>query len=244
MTDLLHTIPDFPTRLYTHLLPSLEKHLITTTDILTLDALEVAKRAQLPLLDVRRLAIHVTAILQGQLGLQSDSAANFENVGKEQPGYGSLRKSGKEAATQWTAISTLDLSLDALLHGGIPTGCITEITGERYSFYPLHLVKILIFFQWCRQDPATPHPPPQRPTPFTPRTCPHNPLHIHRTPTTHHSCFSIARQSPNPFISPQSTISKPYPHSQYARSRIARPHPHLPAPRRTRTSQRRPRDPR
>ena len=139
MTDLLHTLPDFPTKLYTHLLPSLEKHLITTTDLLTLDALEVAKRAQLPLFDVRRLANHVVAILQGQLGLKNDNGLNFENVGEKQADFGALRKSGKEAISQWSTISTLDPTLDAALGGGIPTGYITEITGERYTPPPFPL---------------------------------------------------------------------------------------------------------
>jgi DNA repair protein RAD57 len=134
MTDLLHTIPDFPTKLYTHLLPSLEKHLITTTDLLTLDALEIAKRAQLPLLDVRRLANHVVTILQGQLGLKNDNALNFENVGEKQANYGDLKESGTEITSQWSTTSTLDPTLDEALGGGVPTGYITEITGERYIF--------------------------------------------------------------------------------------------------------------
>ncbi len=131
MTDLLHTIPDFPAKLYTHLLPSLEKHLITTVDLLTLDALEVAKRAQLPLLDVRRLANHVLAILQGQLGLVNHNAPNFEGVGEGQSDYGALKATGKEVIESWSTISTLDSALDRALGGGIPTGYITEITGER-----------------------------------------------------------------------------------------------------------------
>lgn len=134
MTDLLYAIPDFPTKSYTHLLPSLEKHLVTTTDLLTLDALELAKRAQLPLLDVRRLANHVIAILQCQLGLSLDNAlSSFEKVGKNQADYGSLRHTGKEATTPWNPISTLDPCIDAALGGGIPTGYITEITGERHD---------------------------------------------------------------------------------------------------------------
>ena len=124
MTDLLHTIPDFPTQSYTHLLPSLEKHLITTTDLLTLDALEIAKRAQLPLLDVRRLAAHVVAVLQRQLGVIPGSDGHD---GSE----GGLKQSGSEIVGQWSTMSTLDDSLDEALGGGIPTGYITEITGER-----------------------------------------------------------------------------------------------------------------
>ena len=141
MTDLLHTIPDFPTKLYTHLLPSLEKHKITTTDLLTLDALEVAKRAQLPLLDVRRLANHIIAILHGQLGLKSENAATFGCAAEGDPGYGILRTKGKKLADTWKTISTLDPALDAALGGGIPTGYITEITGER-----CHLPSSMISF--------------------------------------------------------------------------------------------------
>lgn len=132
MTDLLHTIPDFPTKLYTHLLPSLEKNLITTTDLLTLDALEVAKRAQLPLLDVRRLANHVVAILQGQLGLKNENTSNFGTLEEGQVGHGALQQTGNEVTGQWSTISTLDTALDAALGGGIPTDYITEIAGERF----------------------------------------------------------------------------------------------------------------
>ncbi|KAM0805267.1 P-loop containing nucleoside triphosphate hydrolase protein [Usnea florida] len=130
MTDLLHTIPHFPIKLYTHLLPSLEKHLITTTDLLTLDALEVAKRAHLPLLDVKRLASHVLTILQGRLGLQTNIAPPCQNAAEGLADYGSLRKKGKETTIAMSFISTLDPSIDAALGGGIPTKYITEITGE------------------------------------------------------------------------------------------------------------------
>ncbi len=141
MTDLLHILPSFPTKSYTHLLPSLEKNLITTTDLLTLDALEVAKRAQLPLLDVRRLANHVVKELQGELGLgnvqeEGDGNDNARHADKA-VGRGRLRKSGREILKGWKTVSTLDEELDAALGGGIPTGYITEITGERYT---LHLI--------------------------------------------------------------------------------------------------------
>ena len=145
MTDLLHTIPHFPIKLYTHLLPSLEKHLITTTDLLTLDALEVAKRAQLPLLDVKRLASHVLTILHGRLGLQTNIAPPCRSAGQGLADYGSLRKTGKETTMEMSFISTLDPSIDAALGGGIPTKYITEITGERYGLlrHNLHLLREL-----------------------------------------------------------------------------------------------------
>ena len=134
MTDLLHIVPSFPTKSYTHLLPSLEKSLITTTDLLSLDALEIAKRAQLPLLDVRRLANHVLKELQGELGL---GEVNREDAGagrgqfSETEARGRLRKSGREVIERWKTVSTLNEEFDAALGGGVPTGYITEITGER-----------------------------------------------------------------------------------------------------------------
>ena len=134
MTDLLATIPTFPTKLYTHLLPSLEKNLITTTDLLTLDALEVAKRAQLPLLDVKRLAGHIVAILHGQLGLKSDGIPQFQDAVTKENSWGKLKTSGREVVAQWNTISTLDSALDEALGGGIPTGYITEIAGERWPY--------------------------------------------------------------------------------------------------------------
>ena len=131
MTDLLHVVPSFPTKSYTHLLPSLEKNLITTTDLLSLDALEIAKRAQLPLLDVRRLANHVLKELQSELGL-GDVDEEESDGRREKVGRGTLRKTGRAVVERWTTISTLDEALDVALGGGIPTGYITEITGERY----------------------------------------------------------------------------------------------------------------
>lgn len=127
MTDLFDTIPDFPIKPYTHLLPSLEKHLVTTSDLLALDATEIAKRAQLPLLDVRRLTNHVVSILQRQLGLGVIPDADDQQQAGE-----CLRKSGIEVSSLWSTISTLDDSLDRALGGGIPTGYLTEIVGERY----------------------------------------------------------------------------------------------------------------
>ena len=134
MTDLLHTIPDFPINLYTHLLPSLERNLITTTDLLTLDVLEIAKRAQLPLLDVRRLVNDIVGRLQGQLGLTQ--------TGNHEEHVRNLRSSGNEVLEKWSTISIIDASFDEALGGGIPAGYITEVTGERYM--PLHHMHKLI----------------------------------------------------------------------------------------------------
>lgn len=139
MTDLLHILPDFPLAGYTHLIPSLEKHRITCTDLLTLEAPEVAKRAQLPAHDVRKLADDILARLQRQLGLNALPGGDSEANGKEKATTEEeppLRKSGADLAKQWHTISTLDDDLDSALGGGIPTGYMTELTGERYSPLP------------------------------------------------------------------------------------------------------------
>lgn len=141
MTDLLHVLPDFPVKHYTHLIPSLEKHLVTTSDLLTLDALEIGKRAQLPLLDLRRLINEVISQLHGQLGFDSKIAGK-EKAGqkvsknlKNNTEQEALYTPGRNLSSSLSTISTLDPGLDAALGGGIPTRYITEITGERYPFF-------------------------------------------------------------------------------------------------------------
>lgn len=126
MTDLLQVLPDFDAKPYTHLLPSLDKALITTNDLLTLDAADVAKRAQLPAGELRKLADAVIAALHRQLGFGGEEAA---------VGNSFLSASGIPDAPNdgWTCISTLDEELDAALGGGIPGGYLVEITGERYD---------------------------------------------------------------------------------------------------------------
>lgn len=134
MTDLLQTLPNLPAKQYTHLLPSLEKHFLTTTDLLTLDPIELAKRAQLPLLDLRRLRDHVVALIHTQLGLETDHASKCAGTGASASDFGTLKTYGEDSLKRpWNTISTLDETLDAALGGGIPPGYITEIAGERFE---------------------------------------------------------------------------------------------------------------
>jgi DNA repair protein RAD57 len=138
MTDLLTTLPSFPTTPYTHLLPSLERSLITTSDLLTLDALEIAKRAQLPILDVKRLASHILETLHDDIGFVSrgDQAdpidASSDEKQANERSENKLETAGQDVVGGWSTISLLDDILDEALGGGIPTGYITEVTGERY----------------------------------------------------------------------------------------------------------------
>ena len=124
MTDLTAVLPDFPTDQYVRLLPNLEKNRITVADLLTLDCIEVAKRAQVPLLDVKRLQVAVLAALQVSLGVKDPENGLPLNAL-------SLKRNGSDVLNLWNKISTLDDDLDRALGGGIPAGYITEITGER-----------------------------------------------------------------------------------------------------------------
>ena len=136
MTDLLHVLLDFPTSDYTHLIPSLEKNFVTVSDLLTLDALELAKRAHLPILDLRRFVKHVVDCLQADL-----TGRTGQIIGNAPGGYDALtsnvetfphdRNREGENLTSRGQISLLDPTLDSALAGGIATGYVTEITGER-----------------------------------------------------------------------------------------------------------------
>ncbi|KAJ9641884.1 DNA repair protein rhp57 [Coniosporium tulheliwenetii] len=127
MTDLLQVLPDFSTQPYSHILPSLEKNQVTTADLLTLDAVDVAKRAQVPVAEARRLTDAVLSALRGQLGLQPDAEGSKKPI---------LASTGQELVGRWSTISTLDDGLDAALAGGIPTGYLIEVTGERQNTIP------------------------------------------------------------------------------------------------------------
>ena len=133
MTDLLSTLPDFPTASYTHLIPSLERNGITVADLLTLDPVEIAKRCPLPLLDVRRLIQHVISALQEDVGIKDAPVSTSDQLLASDDGAKTSRPTQalKKVLRKWHTISTLDTSLDDALGGGIPTGYITEVTGER-----------------------------------------------------------------------------------------------------------------
>jgi DNA repair protein RAD57 len=137
--DLLSVLPNFATRSYAHIIPPLERGKITTVDLITLDTLEIAKRAHVPPADVRRLSAQIIQALHGDLGLER-TQANPSTVEGEEPSSSIIPKGGnvdlgpttKLDASRWDTITTLDPALDALLGGGIPTGYVTEVTGERY----------------------------------------------------------------------------------------------------------------
>ncbi|RKF62740.1 DNA repair protein rhp57 [Erysiphe neolycopersici] len=139
MTDLASILPSFPVHKYSHLLPSLERHLVTTVDLLTLDSLDIAKRALLPVLDVKKLCAAVLEAFQVSLGLLEDNSSRSKNE--------ILKRTGEQIVNNWSTISVLDDGLDYGLRGGIPTGSITEITGESGAGKTQFLVTLLLAAQ-------------------------------------------------------------------------------------------------
>ncbi|TRX92197.1 hypothetical protein FHL15_006812 [Xylaria flabelliformis] len=160
MTDLSQVLPDFPVAQYARLLPAIEKNQLTVTDLLTLELPEIGKRTQLPLLDVKRLCNAILAALHADLGVSAtdegdgkqkqNEARQNEAQQKRHSGMkeGFLRQTGTELlARPWHTISTLDASLDAALGGGVPTGYITEITGESGAGKTQFLLTLLLSVQ-------------------------------------------------------------------------------------------------
>ncbi|KFY26518.1 hypothetical protein V493_04041, partial [Pseudogymnoascus sp. VKM F-4281 (FW-2241)] len=138
MTDLSSILPAFPTASYGNLFPSLEKQGVSTTDLLALDPAALAKRANVPLADIKRLCTDVLNALQCDLGLIDDGSKKSHSP---------LRDTGNELSKKWGVISTLDPSLDDLLSGGFPAGYITEITGESGSGKTQILLLLLLAVQ-------------------------------------------------------------------------------------------------
>ncbi|KAF1979224.1 P-loop containing nucleoside triphosphate hydrolase protein [Bimuria novae-zelandiae CBS 107.79] len=122
MTDLLQVLPDFDTSLYAHLLPSLDKALISTTDLIILEPSDVAKRAQVPAGELRKLVDAVVGALHWHLGFGAEEARSSTFLSASN--HASAENGGP------STISTLDEKLDEALLGGIRPGYLVEVTGE------------------------------------------------------------------------------------------------------------------
>ncbi|KAK3387145.1 DNA repair protein RAD57 [Podospora didyma] len=145
MTDLLRVLPHFPSGQFANLISVLEKHGLTTNDLLTLNAADIGKRTQLPLLDLKRLCAAVLNSLHADLGVAPSSSSSSRS--RPAPASAALKNTAASLAAKWQTISTLDDALDAALGGGIPTGYVTEITGESGAGKTQFLLTLLLAVQ-------------------------------------------------------------------------------------------------
>ncbi|KHN95871.1 DNA recombination and repair protein Rad51 [Metarhizium album ARSEF 1941] len=146
MTDLLHILPSFRTAPFGALLPIIEQHALSTTDLLALHPADISKQTNLPLLDLKRLIATIQVSLSDDLvprhPLQTTGSSPREGQPPETSSQDAsqsptARPEAAPAETPRSAqssppsfISTLCPEIDAALNPGIPTSSITEITGE------------------------------------------------------------------------------------------------------------------
>src|SRR5271170_8462579 len=95
-------------------LQALDNAALSTVDLLTLDVFEIHRRTQLSVIDVQNLVRDVIAAL----------------LDATEGGV----KTAAEREREFAFLTTGDKAIDELLGGGIPSGALTEITGERYRF--------------------------------------------------------------------------------------------------------------
>ena len=171
MTDLLRVLPHFPVGQFEKLIPALEHHAVSTSDLLTLEPADISKRAHLPLPDVARLCRAVLDALHTDLGVAPLKPRQPRP--ERSPGHGpgapgapegpeapvdpspvqstttttALRNTAASLAAQWHTVSTLDSTLDSALGGGIPAGYVTEITGESGAGKTQFLLSLLLAVQ-------------------------------------------------------------------------------------------------
>jgi hypothetical protein len=105
-------------------LQALDNARLQTVDLLTLDVFEIHRRTQLSVIDVQNLVKDIIAALS--LTVESD-----------------VVKSVEERSQAFAFLTTGDERINKLLGGGIPTGSLTEITGERYASLILWLMSVV-----------------------------------------------------------------------------------------------------
>ncbi|KAF7192955.1 DNA repair protein rhp57 [Pseudocercospora fuligena] len=141
--NTLTVLPEFDISNHTHILPSLERAQISTADLLTLDALDVAKRAHVPPGEVKKLADALIDALHADT--VSSSASSRDNG--EQNSSQSENSRNLSSIRQRAMISTLDDDLDTVLGGGIARGHLTEIVGESAAGKTQFLLTLLLAVQ-------------------------------------------------------------------------------------------------
>jgi DNA repair protein RAD57 len=141
MADIHTVLPSFDTGPFDHLFPSLDRHGFRLSDLLAFDLNVIAKPTQLPIVELRRLQYAVRNALLSDMGCGVEEELGPSRDVAQEPNLTSdshdwrrpLRNpvSDNLQKSSWNFITTLDPGLDEALGGGIPTGNVVEITGER-----------------------------------------------------------------------------------------------------------------
>jgi|SRR5579859_3079636 DNA repair protein RAD57 len=94
------------------ILTALENAAVSTVDLLTLDIFEIHRRTGLSVIDVQNLVRDVIAALGSETG-------------------GRRVMTAEERTREFAFLTTGDARINEMLGGGIPTGSLTEVSGER-----------------------------------------------------------------------------------------------------------------
>jgi hypothetical protein len=119
MSDII-LVDNLPTP-SSRILQALDNANLHTVDLLTLDPFEIHRRTQISVIDVQLLVKDLIAALS-------------QRVEKDV-------KTAEERARGLSFLTTGDRRVDELIGGGIPTGALTEITGERYAEPEVDIVR-------------------------------------------------------------------------------------------------------
>ncbi|KAG9532477.1 P-loop containing nucleoside triphosphate hydrolase protein, partial [Aureobasidium melanogenum] len=139
MSDITQLLPNIDTEPFEKVLERLEKANISSNDLMTLGAVDVARRADVSIDQVRELTASLITQLHAQLGFDDPDNDHYNEKDES-------AKSAKEDPT-WSHISTLDDDLDAALGGGFPAGQVCEITGESAAGKTQLLLTLLLAVQ-------------------------------------------------------------------------------------------------
>lgn len=139
MSDILQLLPNIDTETFEKVLDRLEKANISSNDLMTLGPVDVARRADVSIDQVRELTATLITQLHAQLGFDAPENAH------EKEKNGSTGPDKKDS--EWSQISTLDDELDAALGGGFPAGQVCEVTGESAAGKTQLLLTLLLAVQ-------------------------------------------------------------------------------------------------
>ena len=94
------------------MLQALDTAEVSAVDLLTLDVFEIHRRTGLSVVDVQNLVTDVLAALASGTDGEAKTAAERER--------------------DFAFLTTGDKRIDGLLGGGVPSGSLTEVAGERF----------------------------------------------------------------------------------------------------------------